>query len=102
MSKKSKINQNFEIRIISTDDVVRRGGRSISTVAFEKVKIEMSQFCIGMQNIFDDLKLTSKGFELEEVTMEAEISSDGKISLLGSGVSLGAKGTISFKFIRKK
>ncbi len=38
------------------------------------------------------------GMELEEIELSVEISSEGQVSLLGSGVKAGGKGAMTLKF----
>lgn len=50
----------------------------------------------GMESAGDGL-----GMELEEVELTVEVNGEGEVSLMGSGVKAGSKGSMTLKFKKK-
>jgi hypothetical protein len=75
----------------------RLGRAEIATEEFRK---QVKAFLDTMREVFANLPDTSDGFRLDQVTIAAEISAKGKISLLGSGGELAGKAGLTFTFTR--
>ena len=58
-------------------------------------------FLTGIEGILENAPVEVGKFHFVEFTVSAEISSNGKLVLLGSGLEAAAKGGIAFKFVRK-
>ncbi|AFZ58841.1 hypothetical protein H6G54_28415 [Anabaena cylindrica FACHB-243] len=68
-----------------------------------KLAAQMSQFVGIVSHLFSHVEKQIKpqaGLELDEVTLTVEISSEGEIKLLGTGVKAAGKGAIELKFKR--
>jgi hypothetical protein len=52
-----------------------------------------------INDLFDQAS-THTGLQLSEVELSVEINAEGKVSLIGTGGSLGSKGGIKLKFVR--
>lgn len=71
-------------------------------INLQKFKNHVTDFYNNMASVIDNLPEDKKsGFTLDEITINAEISASGKVGFLGSGVSAGVKGSLSFKLKRQ-
>jgi hypothetical protein len=59
-------------------------------------------FLDSMRTIIADLPQACGGYELDQVTVSAEISAKGQVSLLGSGGELAGKAGLTFLFTKKE
>lgn len=62
---------------------------------------QLAEFAKGMGEALEGIREIAGGFELQEVEVHAEVSADGKVSLLGSGASAGVKGGLKLVFKRR-
>jgi hypothetical protein len=57
----------------------------------------------GLAEAFaSSVRKPSGDFELDEVEIALEISADGKVGILGSGLTLRGGGSMKLKFVRRK
>ena len=61
----------------------------------------LNAFLQGLRTVFDSLPDDVGGLQLGSVTVTAEISAKGQVSLLGIGGDVTGKGGITFTFARK-
>jgi len=54
-----------------------------------------------METVLEEAPSETKGFQLEEITVQVSVSAKGGLMLFGSGVEASAGGTMTFKFQRK-
>lgn len=89
-----------KIEIVSAYDFETRAGeRMFGSVETAKLQAAVKDFTASMHGILSDIKEVG-GYELAEVTLTAEVSAKGGLSLLGSGVEVGGKGGLTFRFVR--
>ena len=69
-------------------------------VSADELKRQMDDLVSVVGNVFDQAR-TESGLQLDVVELSIEISSEGQISLLGSGGKLGGKGGIKLTFRRQ-
>jgi hypothetical protein len=69
-------------------------------VKVSTLKERLQHFLAAMQEIVSDAPGKYGQFALDSVTISAEISAQGKVSLLGTGGEAGGKGGISFTLKR--
>ncbi len=66
-------------------------------VSVEKLETNMSEFLSLVGSLFKKAEQNS-GMQLDEVELSVEITGDGEVKLVGSGVGIEAKGAITLKF----
>ena len=83
---------------ISTDEL----GGSLEGIKVEELAEEFEDFKEKLSHIF--LKSTDDElpFYLDEIKVIAEVSADGKLGILGSGLKVGTKAGLTFTFKRNK
>ncbi len=59
------------------------------------------QSMVAIINDLFDHASTRTGLQLNEVELSVEINAEGKVSLIGTGGSLGSKGGMTLKFVRR-
>lgn len=60
------------------------------------LKHNMARFLANLEDILDAGKSRIGEFQIDEITVSAQISADGKVCLLGSGVKAGMQGGLKF------
>lgn len=70
-------------------------------VGAEDLKREIGNLIAVVGDVFDQAQ-GETGLSLEEVELSIEISSEGKISILGSGGKIGGSGGIKLQFKRQR
>jgi hypothetical protein len=69
-------------------------------VDVQKLEAEVQSFLGAMERIIGNLSQQVGQYQMETITVSAEINAKGKVSLLGSGGEMGGKGGMSFTFKR--
>jgi hypothetical protein len=72
-----------------------------SEIPVDEFRRRVVTFLDSMRDIIADLPDSSGGFRLDQVTVSAEVSAKGQISLLGSGGELAGKAGLTFTFTRR-
>lgn len=75
-------------------DVIARG--TMQPISVSSLKKNMAVFFDQLREILQTGSDTIGAFEIEHIEVDAQISGDGKVCLLGSGVQLGFQGGIKF------
>jgi hypothetical protein len=93
------MNDKDTILVSTTDTTVRRG------LAPQELKVEVlaenvNLFLTQVEGILEKSPEEVGKFKLSEITVSAEVSANGKLVLMGSGVEAAAKGGLAFKFER--
>ncbi len=70
-------------------------------ISVEKIKSELSDFLVSMQEILDGLPDKLADYELESMDISVEISSKGNISLIAFGAELGGTGGLTLHLKKK-
>ncbi len=73
----------------------------IGTVTSEKLKTELANITASVGETLETINLGLKQYFLDEISIKLEITTEGKIALLGSGVSTSGTGGIELKFKKK-
>lgn len=88
--------------LVKTDeDKITRGRDSIKELKVEVLAENMNIFLFQVQSLLEKTPEELGKFYFDEITITAEVSANGKLVLLGSGVEAAAKGSLQFKFKRK-
>ena len=80
-------------------ETVARG--PIHSISVSTLKKNMVSFFGQLREILDTGTDTIGVFEVEQVEVAAQVSADGKVCLLGSGVQIGVQSGITFVLKRK-
>ncbi len=83
----------------STVQGVRKSLTQRVQVSADELKQQMDNLISVVGNVFDQAR-TELGLQLDLVELSIEISSEGQISILGSGGKLGGKGGLKLTFRR--
>ncbi len=70
-------------------------------VDVQKLEDEVKSFLGAMEQIIGNLSQQVGNYSMDTITVSAEVNAKGKVSLLGSGGEVGAKGGLSFNFKRR-
>lgn len=68
----------------------------------EDLAKRLNEFLATMGSIVRQLPATVGAYELDEMTLQVEISAKGQVSLLGTGGEVGATGGLSFTLRRQQ
>ncbi|WP_414543855.1 hypothetical protein [Nostoc sp. CCY0012] len=74
-------------------------------VSAEKLEKNMTSFLQVVGRLFSRAEQEAKvnsGMQLDEIELSVEISGEGEVKLIGSGVKTGGKGAIKLKFKRQE
>lgn len=86
-----------------SSDTVEVGQLSVGDVRVDKLEAEMSHLMDVVERLLaqTERRTGTTEIKLDEIELSVEINSQGKISLLGSGILAGGKGAIKLKFKRQ-
>jgi len=78
-------------------------GRQIvrKAIDVEKLEKEVQSFLAAMDKIVGNLNREVGEFQMDSVTVSAEISAKGSVGLLGTGGEMAGKGGMTFTFKRR-
>src|ERR1700682_5727818 len=71
-------------------------------IPVEQLQEEVKSFLNAMDKVVGSIGTHVGSFEMDTITVSAEVNAKGKVSLLGSGGEMGGKGGLSFTFKRPK
>lgn len=89
------------ILVRTTDTIERRGGKSPKELKVEILAENVNVFLAQIEGILANTPNELGKFQFTEFSVCAEVSANGKLVLLGSGVETGIQGSLTFKFERK-
>ncbi|MFC1981255.1 hypothetical protein ACFLVN_03345 [Chloroflexota bacterium] len=73
-----------------------------TAVAVDQVEKNMTRFLSGVGDIINRGAEVTGEYEVETVEVNAQISADGQIGFMGSGIGMTGSAGITFVFKRKK
>jgi len=81
----------------------RQSGRPMvrTEIAASELAAKMQSFLRGMSEVLGNASREAGEYELSEVTVKAEVSAKGTVSIFGSGGEVGGTGGLEFKFVRR-
>lgn len=98
-------NTQQQIEVIGrNDEVERRGGEfrlSRNFVSPQVIGEGLTRMTQQLSKMVDDAAQVGR-FPLEEVTFHIEISTSGRVALIGSGIEGGMSAAVELKFSRPK
>jgi hypothetical protein len=80
-------------------DEVRYGREVVSARALAE---RVEEFVDSMRTVLARLPEAVGQYEVDQITVAAEVSAKGKVSLLGSGGELAGKGGLTFTFKKRQ
>ena len=96
-----------ELTILGYDDDPQFAERGVFTkriargvVDAQALENEVKSFLGAMERIIGNLSDQVGRYQMDSITVSAEVNAKGKVSLLGSGGEMGGKGGMSFTFKR--
>ena len=87
--------------IVRTADATVRRGASPKELKVEVLAENVNLFLTQIEGILEKAPDEVGKFRFTEFSVSAEVSANGKLVLLGSGVETGIQGSLTFKFERK-
>jgi hypothetical protein len=74
-----------------------------AAVSFNILRSNVDAATDGLSEIFaSTFRKTFGDFQLNEVEVSLEISADGSVAIMGSGVGIEGRGSMKLKFLRQK
>lgn len=97
-------NDNLKLDVISINaaEFEVRGRLSKQSFSSDQLKDSFRQLANALSVVLADVDTSVHGFRLDEVTVSVEITSNGQLVILGSGIGLESKGGVELKFVRKE
>jgi len=74
----------------------------INEVSIDKLKDNMNQFLSYLRGLMESGEARLGAFEISEIEVTAQITGDGRVGLMGTGVEVGASGGIKFTLTKVK
>ena len=90
-------NENDKI-LVSTDRPVRKAGVTVKELDVGILATNVNLFLIQVEKMIEKTPETVGKFQFVEFEVHANVSADGKLVLMGSGVEAGIEGGLKFKF----
>jgi hypothetical protein len=87
--------------LVQTADTTAVRGRGPRELEVEVLSDNMSQFLTQIGSTLEKAPEDVSGFKITEFEVSAEISADGRLSLVGTGIGVAAKGGLTFRFQRQ-
>ena len=78
-----------------------RGGKAENwkLMSAKDLSKQLHSFQEAFEETIEKLKSKKKSARLTEVSVHVEINASGKVGIMGSGVSTGAKGGLTLKYV---
>jgi hypothetical protein len=93
------MNENSTIMVRTADTTVtRRTGSTHRELRVDDLAENVNQFLSQIESILQRAPDIVGQFEFAEFEVAAEVSANGSLSLLGTGVEVGATGGMTFRF----
>lgn len=88
------------ILVVTSDASSTRGPGGAQPLEVEKLTVNVNLFVQQMGKVLENTPEKLGKFHFDEFEIHADISADGKITLLGSGIQGGVTGGLKFTFRR--
>jgi hypothetical protein len=92
---------DHSIDVIVRPSQVRAGSSRVVNLDSGELAEQLKAFASGIRGMLQQLPAEPDGFAVEEIELHAEIDAKGKITLLGTGTEVGARGGIKLIFRRQ-
>ena len=76
-------------------------GSALKAISVDVLKASMTRFLDQMREILDAGSSVVGDFEVAQVEIRAQVSGDGQVSLMGSGMKVGVTGGLTFVLRRR-
>lgn len=92
---------NDDTILVHTTDAIDRRGKSPKELKVEVLAENVNVFLNQIEGILANTPEEVGKFKFTEFSVNAEVSANGKLVLLGTGVETSIQGSLTFKFERK-
>jgi hypothetical protein len=90
-----------ETILVRTTDVTIRRGDGPKELKVDILADNVNLFLSKVETILEKAPKAVGQFKFTEFSVCAEVSADGKLVLMGTGMETGIRGSLTFKFERK-
>jgi hypothetical protein len=88
------------ILVVTGEVITTRGVGRVQSLEMEKLAVNVNLFIQHMGKLLENTPEKLGKFQFDELEIHAEISGDGTIAVLGSGIHAGMGGGLRFVFRR--
>ena len=74
----------------------------VNEVSIDKLKDNMNRFLSYLRDLMESGEARLGAFEISEIEVTAQVTGDGRVGLMGTGVEVGVSGGIKFILTRAK
>lgn len=93
--------EELDTILVKTGDTTITRGRGAQELKVEVLAQNMNIFLSQIEHVLAKSPDQVGKFQFDEITLSVEISANGKLVLLGTGLEAAAKGALQFKFKRQ-
>ena len=88
------------IWIVTSESMTTRGGARLKQQSIDELSVNINLFLEQMGNVLEKSPEKIGKFHFEELEVHAEVTAQGTIAMLGTGLQAGATGGLRFVFRR--
>lgn len=88
------------IWVVVNDDIVVTRGGGAKQLPVQELAVNVTVFLEQISSVLDKTPETLGKFHLDELEIHAEVTAQGAIALLGTGLQAGTSGGLRFVFRR--
>src|SRR6266446_8835687 len=86
--------------VVTSESVTTRGGGRLKQQSVEELAVNINLFLEQMGNVLEKTPEKVGKFHFEEFEVHAEVTAQGSIAVVGTGLQVGATGGLRFVFRR--
>jgi len=88
------------IWVVVNDDLIATRGGGVKQLQVQEIAVNVHIFLEQISSVLEKTPETLGKFHLDELEIHAEVTAQGAIALLGTGVQAGTSGGLRFVFRR--
>ncbi len=89
-----------KIWVVTSDEMTTRGRSGLKQLKVEDLSVNVNLFLEQMGNVLEKTPEKMGKFHFEEFEVHAEVTAQGTIAVLGTGLQAGTTGGLRFVFRR--